>query len=318
MNPHIPLAHCSRVLAIMVFATLTYPVPAAVLNVQILGHGDDQKGGSDPQPPAYQGAGVIGVQGDFWNGVPADSFGHPLTIAPPGRTLLADGKTATGVTLTFDGFLTADHWPTSQGAPVANALMNSYLACREGASVTIEGLVPHGRYDLCLFGNNSHAGAGAKFSVNNGSPQRTQGSAGEVFTKGTDYVEFKGVAADGDGQLTIAVDPYSAEIGIFNGFQMSGGFPAPAARSYRTSSRPRMSAKLPLLMDQRATFLADPMFSFAYHEQDSSELLGTWKHYRESRRLDAHRIQRVLTWKDPKTGLEVRKVGIEYNDYPAV
>ena len=79
-----------------------------------------------------------------------------------------------------------------------------------------------------------------------------------------------------------------------------------------------MMATLPGLMDQRRTFLTDPVFSFIYNEKDSAELLGTWKRHRESRGLDAHRTQRTLTWTDSKTGLEVGKVGIEYDDFPAV
>ena len=62
-------------------------------------------------------------------------------------------------------------------------------------------------YDLDLFGNNSHAGAGAKFAVNGGTPQSTQGTQGPVFTEGTDYVEFKDVRADGEGRLNITLGP---------------------------------------------------------------------------------------------------------------
>ena len=98
----------------------------------------------------------------------------------------------------------------------------------------------------------------------------------------------------------------------------SGEVPSLSARSYRTNPRCAMMATLPGLMDQRRTFLTDPVFSFIYNEKDSAELLGTWKRHRESRGLDAHRTQRTLTWTDSKTGLEVRKVGIEYDDFPAV
>src|SRR5262249_10515281 len=36
------------------------------------------------------------------------------------------------------------------------------------------------------------------------------------------------------------------------------------------------------------------------------------------RKLDSNRIQHSVTWTDPRTGLAVRVVGIEYRDYPAV
>ena len=62
----------------------------------------------------------------------------------------------------------------------------------------------------------------------------------------------------------------------------------------------------------------NPFFSFTYGGQPSSELLRTWKLDRASKKLDAKRIQRTLTCTDPKTGLVVRCVGIEYTDFPTV
>jgi hypothetical protein len=35
-------------------------------------------------------------------------------------------------------------------------------------------------------------------------------------------------------------------------------------------------------------------------------------------RLDANRTRRTLAWTDPKTGLEVRCVAVDYADYPGV
>jgi hypothetical protein len=148
--------------------------------------------------------------------------------------LAPDGKTPIGVKLKFQGFTGADHWPVSDGAPVNNALMNSYLVGGGGASVTLSGLVPDAPYDLYLFSNNSHAGAGAKFTVNGGTPQSTQGTQGAVFTKGVDYVAFKGVAADNEGRLKItldAVDPAKFAEAIFNGLQLAGELPPPPAAS---------------------------------------------------------------------------------------
>ncbi|MDO8302281.1 MAG: hypothetical protein Q7T18_03475, partial [Sedimentisphaerales bacterium] len=56
---------------------------AALLNIQILGHAANSKGEPDQRPPAYMGAGVIGAEGDYWNGVVADVFGQPLKILRP-------------------------------------------------------------------------------------------------------------------------------------------------------------------------------------------------------------------------------------------
>ena len=44
----------------------------------------------------------------------------------------------------------------------------------------------------------------------------------------------------------------------------------------------------------------------------------TWEVKRASRQLDDQRTEHTLTYTDPKTGLEVQCVGIEYRDFPAV
>ena len=59
-------------------------------------------------------------------------------------------------------------------------------------------------------------------------------------------------------------------------------------------------------------------FSFTYDGQPSAKLLGEWPVKVASDRLDAQRIRRTLTWTEPKTGLEVRCVAVDYADYPAV
>jgi alpha-galactosidase len=74
-----------------------------------------------------------------------------------------------------------------------------------------------------------------------------------------------------------------------------------------------------------ATFKGDPkdkaaelFFSFLYDGKPSAELLGTWKVERAGRKLDEQRSEHTLTYTDPKTGLAIRCVGIEYHDFPAV
>jgi len=234
MNPRVPLAPCSRMLAMIVVAALSGSVHAVVLNVQILGHASNSKGGPDETPPAYRGAGIIGAEGDYWNGVKAEAYGQPLMILRPRKLFTADGKTLAGVKLKFSGFIGADHWPAGEGAPVNNALLNSYLVSGAGASVTIERLVPDSAYDLCVFGNNSHAGAGAKFAVNGGAPRSTQGTQGAVFSKEVDYVEFKGVTADKQGRLRIsldAVDPASSRPASSTVSSCGARFPARSGRA---------------------------------------------------------------------------------------
>lgn len=59
-------------------------------------------------------------------------------------------------------------------------------------------------------------------------------------------------------------------------------------------------------------------FSFVYGGQPSSELIAGWKRTVEDRKIDEASRQRVLTLRDPKTGLEVRAVAIIYTDTPGV
>jgi len=59
-------------------------------------------------------------------------------------------------------------------------------------------------------------------------------------------------------------------------------------------------------------------FSFTYQGTPSDELLARWPQKVETRKLDAQRTQRTLTWTDPATPLEVRCVAVVYADFPAV
>ncbi len=59
-------------------------------------------------------------------------------------------------------------------------------------------------------------------------------------------------------------------------------------------------------------------FSFVLDGKPSDEWLKNVPVKSESVTLDKFRIQRTLTWNDLKTGLEVRCVAVEYNDFPVV
>jgi alpha-galactosidase len=62
----------------------------------------------------------------------------------------------------------------------------------------------------------------------------------------------------------------------------------------------------------------EPFFSFTYDGKPSAELLKTWKLERGTRKLDDCRTEHTLTYSDPKTGLVVRCVGVEFLDFPSV
>ena len=62
----------------------------------------------------------------------------------------------------------------------------------------------------------------------------------------------------------------------------------------------------------------DPPFSFVFGGEKSSELLKNWSVQRRKRDLDLQRTEYTVTYRDPKTGLEVRCVGLEYHDFAVV
>jgi len=76
---------------------------------------------------------------------------------------------------------------------------------------------------------------------------------------------------------------------------------------------------LPIIEGQVPLPIAtDLPFSFSYGGRPSTALLKGWKLGRQVTKLDDQRTQRTLTWTDPKTGLAIRWVAIEYHDFPTV
>ncbi len=64
--------------------------------------------------------------------------------------------------------------------------------------------------------------------------------------------------------------------------------------------------------------ISEQFFSFTYNGRSSAEFLSTWPRKRAVRPLDARRTEHTLTYCDPKTGLEVRCVGVESHNFPTV
>ena len=69
---------------------------------------------------------------------------------------------------------------------------------------------------------------------------------------------------------------------------------------------------------KRGQYFNAPFFSFAYDGKSSSELLPQWKRERSSRKIDNQTTEQRIVWTDPATGLEVRCLGIEYQDFQAI
>jgi alpha-galactosidase len=60
----------------------------------------------------------------------------------------------------------------------------------------------------------------------------------------------------------------------------------------------------------------DSFASFTYDGKPSAKLLPSWKRTRITRRLGDNRMKQTLIYTDPKTGLVVRCVGVQYGDFP--
>lgn len=78
----------------------------------------------------------------------------------------------------------------------------------------------------------------------------------------------------------------------------------PASRPVETSKSAERTSELP--------------FAFLYDGKPSDELLATWPKKTQKEKLDASRTQHTIIWTDPRTGLEVCCVAVEYADFPAI
>ena len=61
-----------------------------------------------------------------------------------------------------------------------------------------------------------------------------------------------------------------------------------------------------------------PPFSFTYDGRRFADEWQSWKLNRSTRILDNHRIEHVLEFTEPRTGLVARCVGVAYDDFPTV
>jgi alpha-galactosidase len=118
--------------------------------------------------------------------------------------------------------------------------------------------------------------------------------------------------------IRLALLCLSLAFSLLNGFQLVGEPARVAERSTLPDQRRWAAAKFEGIADASGQYLDEPFISFVYNGKLSKELLPAWKLQRSSRPLDQQRIERLLTWTDPETQLQVRCVGIEYRDFPLV
>jgi alpha-galactosidase len=67
-----------------------------------------------------------------------------------------------------------------------------------------------------------------------------------------------------------------------------------------------------------AEIATEPPFTFMLDGKPWAELIKTWQVERSRHELDANRTEHVVTYSDPKTGLEARCRAVEYRDFPTV
>ncbi len=59
-----------------------------------------------------------------------------------------------------------------------------------------------------------------------------------------------------------------------------------------------------------------PPFSFNYDGQPSVNFFRSWQRKLTTRELDDHRTEHTIAWSDAKSGLQIRCVAVDYNDFP--
>jgi alpha-galactosidase len=158
------------------------------------------------------------------------------------------------------------------------------------------------------------------------SNEQTAGGHGSVdFTVSLRGVEqFRsGVLREGMAGRAVKVDLGGATEFLFQGDETPDGIGWDHAdwvdaQVRLKDGREIWLADLPVREGERERYSTEPPFSFTYGGQASSTLLPAWQLKRDSKPLGPHRTERRLVWSDPKTGLQVRCVAIEYDDFPTL
>lgn len=153
------------------------------------------------------------------------------------------------------------------------------------------------------------------------------------------YIDDGSGAQDGSGRVGIRVaisglvmqtlttparDQFMIVTGVLGAFR-DGGAAGPLLRP-RGGSDLEILPVLPGETTKRRHWAEDnlsdsaaaPPFSFTYNGQPSSELLASWDRTYSTCRLDDKGTQRMLTYTDPATGLQIKCVSVEYDAYPTL
>lgn len=163
----------------------------------------------------FVGSGILG-NGTYWNGLP----GYPA--ASSASTLLDNGTTASGITLTFGN--PSGEW--FSGVPYNSLLLDPYVSCSlTSASTVTFANVPNGTYNLALYGiDGAYADRAVTFTVN-GVNQSLVNVQDKIYAPGDNTALFTNVVVTG-GQLVVGLVPIDSpqhsgnNEGEFNGAQL--------------------------------------------------------------------------------------------------
>jgi alpha-galactosidase len=100
---------------------------------------------------------------------------------------------------------------------------------------------------------------------------------------------------------------------------LSLGFWLIANRAHAADDRPGNSRQEnPWVEKHLLNDRAQPPFSFVYGRESSAALLKDWPRKTESKQVDSVRTEHIVTWSDPKTGLQLRIEAVEFAGSPVV
>ncbi|OQA01806.1 MAG: Alpha-galactosidase [Planctomycetes bacterium ADurb.Bin412] len=326
---------------------------AEVLRVDFNGYNTEDNPGNgrvDNAQATTSDEGLFGP-GNFWNGLEV-SAQTPNIIGlyfpgPAPALYYEDGQTVSNISVTLNGFIGADWFDPDVG----NHVTRDYILgpASPHATITIGGLVPGQSYNLAGYGNNGHDGLGAIWMANGVGPLNlSMGVANEGI--------LQGIVADSNGRIVIdlAQDDLGIGLSCVNGFELTEGDPVCSENLPQDFNRDcyvdlqdlvffvqnwllcydaanesceniediiaaeEMAKARQWVQDKFASAHSVPPISFVYNGVSSLSLLANWQKTQQSVVLDSQRTRHTVTYLDPATGLEVKCVATEYQDYPAV
>lgn len=92
---------------------------------------------------------------------------------------------------------------------------------------------------------------------------------------------------------------------------------APLSRAVEITSE-ELAAKSTWVKEELLAPEKSPPFSFKYGSKVRSKFYSSWPREVSEKRLDDNRTERVVTWRDEKSGLEIRCVSVDFDDFPVI